>query len=120
MLIDADTLISVTAEDEYGDSEQRTMTIGDLLKDCINGDIPIVDAVPVKVIEQIKWERDTAIQQLEEHGIPFCGKADVVSVVRCKDCKYYDEKDHNCLDEMAYARCWMPMDFCSFGERREE
>ena len=40
-------------------------------------------------------------------------------IVRCGECKYYDEKDHNCLDEMAYARCWMPMDFCSFGERRE-
>ena len=41
-------------------------------------------------------------------------------LVRCGECKYYDEKDHNCLDEMAYARCWMPTDFCSFGERREE
>ena len=43
-----------------------------------------------------------------------------VEVARCGECKYYDEKDHNCLDEMAYARCWMPTDFCSFGERREE
>lgn len=46
-------------------------------------------------------------------------KVDAVAVVRCGECKYYDEKDHNCLDEMAYARCWMPTDFCSFGERRE-
>lgn len=45
---------------------------------------------------------------------------DAVAVVRCGECKYYDEKDHNCLDEMAYARCWIPTDFCSFGERREE
>ena len=45
---------------------------------------------------------------------------DAVPVVRCGECKYYDEKDHNCFDEMAYARCWMPMDFCSFGERRKE
>ena len=43
----------------------------------------------------------------------------IKELVRCGECKYYDEKDHNCLDEMAYARCWMPMDFCSFGERRE-
>lgn len=47
-------------------------------------------------------------------------KARDIEIVRCKDCKYYDEEDHNCLDEMAYARCWMPTDFCSFGERREE
>ena len=45
---------------------------------------------------------------------------DAVPVVRCGECKYYDEKDHNCLDEMMYARCWMQTDFCSFGERRED
>ena len=50
-------------------------------------DAPTVDAVPVGVLEQIRWERDTAMQQLEEHGIPFCGKADdVVHVVRCGEC----------------------------------
>ena len=40
-------------------------------------------------------------------------------LTRCGECRYYDEKDHNCIDEMAYARCWMPIDFCSFGERCE-
>ena len=41
------------------------------------------------------------------------------SVVRCKDCRYYDAENHNCLDEMAYARIWNEDDYCSFAERRE-
>lgn len=45
---------------------------------------------------------------------------DAVEVVRCKDCRYYDAENHNCLDEMAYARIWNEDDYCSFAERREE
>lgn len=85
---------------------------------------PTVDAVPVKVIEQFKWERDTAIQQLEEHGIPFCGKADVVAVVRCMNCKWFqDERDEftgsdGFCPNVAHgvSENW----FCADGERREE
>ena len=51
---------------------------------------PDADVVSRGVFEQVKWERDMAMQQLEEHGIPFGGEADdVVNVVRCKDCVYF-------------------------------
>lgn len=36
---------------------------------------PAVDAVLRSVVEQIKWERDCAMQQLKDHGIPFGGIA---------------------------------------------
>lgn len=93
---------------------------------------PAVDAVPVKSIEQLKWERDTAIRQLEEHGIPFCGKADVVAVVRCKECKHkpkYDGPNRVVFpDEVCPCQCyddyynWMPSDdwYCADGERSEK
>lgn len=85
---------------------------------------PTVDAVPVKSIEQLKWERDTAIEQLEEHGIPFCGKADVVAVVRCKDCKHYRTSDagHPNCDYCNRLICGTvkPDFYCADGERREE
>ena len=83
---------------------------------------PAVDVVPVGVLGQIRWERDTAMQQLEEHGVPFCGKADdVVHVVRCKDCKYCDPENHHC-DHPAGTMVYFPKkpdDFCSYGERRD-
>jgi hypothetical protein len=77
---------------------------------------PAVDAVSRGVLEQIKWERDVAMEQLEEHGIPFGGKApDVVPVVRCKDCKYHNAPA--CPMRLSFN--WTDdNDFCSYGERR--
>ena len=42
------------------------------------------DVVPCSVYEQVKWERDVAMEQLEDAGIPFGGKADVAVVVHAK------------------------------------
>lgn len=42
--------------------------------------------------------------------------ADVVEVVRCKDCKNYKGEQHNCWLMRAKMK---PMDFCSYGERKE-
>lgn len=54
--------------------------------------------------------------------------ADVVEVVRCKDCKWYDADG----EEMnTQGHCWYkngepvmqnmkPNDFCSYGERKQE
>lgn len=30
------------------------------------------DVVSVSTYNQVRWERDIAMQQLEDHGIPFC------------------------------------------------
>lgn len=39
---------------------------------------PTADVVSREVFEQVKWERDTALQTLREHGIGLGQKADVV------------------------------------------
>jgi hypothetical protein len=47
--------------------------------------------------------------------------ADVVAVVRCKDCKYYGDTAYGDM-----CKCWEDWlsteddDFCSYGERRVE
>lgn len=48
-------------------------------------------------------------------------KGDLVPVVRCKDCKYYEEY------EAGKYWCWVgilggakPTDFCSYGKRRAD
>ena len=47
--------------------------------------------------------------------------ADVVEVVRCKDCEYKsimsDGKTLACIRQCAYKK---PTDFCSYGERRPD
>lgn len=52
------------------------------------------------------------IDQLKEQPI-----ADVVEVVRCKDCKWYDGNE--CLEQLGLV-CARDEDFCSWGERRTE
>ena len=95
-------------------------------------DIPLLDmaiealqaeptkAVPPSLADVYKWERDIALSQLEEYGIGFAEKKrdDLVEVVRCKDCRHYE-------DGMV-GYCW-EVDrgvsgdfFCAYGERREE
>ena len=41
-------------------------------------DMPTVDAVPKKLFDHFKWERDVAIEQLFELGIGFGEKVDGV------------------------------------------
>lgn len=51
---------------------------------------PAVDAVSLGVFEQVKWERDMAVSQLEELGLGLGQKKpDMVEVVRCKDCIHW-------------------------------
>lgn len=86
-------------------------------------DAPTVDAVPVGAVEQIRWERDIAMQQLQEHGIPFGGKADdVVKVCKCKDCKWceYPATNSTKYGCRLFDRCVKSDWFCADGERRTD
>lgn len=85
---------------------------------------PTVDAVSRELLEQIKWERNIAMKQLEEHGIGFGAIApDVVKVVRCRDCKHFwSHQDYDspvCKQRHALVVVTEET-FCSYGERREE
>ena len=88
--------------------------------------LPAADVVSRGVFEQVKWELDMAMQQLEEHGIPFGGEADdVVNVVRCKDCKYF--KHFKGCGNWCHRRIRTDIefhtktnDFCSWGKRKDK
>lgn len=62
---------------------------------------------------------DTTLHEMPLNH-PDVPTVDAVEVVRCKDCRYYESENHNCVDEMGYARIWEESDFCSFGERRKD
>ena len=36
----------------------------------------------------------------------------------CKDCRYYDAEEKQCLDLMGHGRRWEENDYCSYAERR--
>lgn len=56
--------------------------------------------VPVNAYEQIKWERDTAIRQLESYGVNFGEKAEMQ---RVRHGKWISEEDKSMM--VAWERC---------------
>lgn len=74
--------------------------------------------------EQIMWHKDDVAATISQpKNIPT---ADVVEVVRCKDCEYY-ERCESCLVGVVYVctkqGCMRvqkePDDFCSYGHKKE-
>lgn len=55
-------------------------------------------------------------EMISTHLIYNAPTADVVDVVRCKDCKWYDGNE--CFEQLGLV-CARDDDFCSWGERRE-
>lgn len=85
---------------------------------------PTADVVSREVFEQFKWERDTALQTLQEHGIGLGEKADVEEVVICRDCKHrYTPYDcalwYGTVNETEYFIERGDDFYCSFGEKKE-
>lgn len=113
------------ALDEYGDyprcritGEQRGYNFR--IREKRMDKCPLVPAVDTKV----KWTDEGAVVTLEDHS-----DADVVEVLRCRDCKYFEIHVVNDYDfgEMELTSCAAfgigdihSDDYCSFGQRREE
>ena len=77
------------------------------------------DALQEKVFHNLTDEFYGAMQVLDE--LP---PADVVQVVRCKDCKWATKSTelpgwYMCKCEEAFDYYAKPDDFCSYGERKE-
>lgn len=85
---------------------------------------PSADVVLKAVSEQVKWERDTALATLKEHGIGLAEKADVVEVVRCSKCQHWGGVTFGFICRKFSGEntkiCMHADDFCSYGERRSE
>ena len=121
-LIDANALMGQFCE--YAD--KLTFAFFDL--DAITEEImdaPTVDAVSRGVLDQVRWERDIALEQLADYGISLGERADVVKVVRCKDCKHREKHwitgtptCGNPYYGMASGVDLKDDDFCSYGERK--
>ena len=50
---------------------------GETTMECVERSIrnaPTIEVVPKELYEQILWERNIAMEQLEEHGIGFASK----------------------------------------------
>ena len=41
-----------------------------------------------------------------------------LEIIRCKECKWYNDRERTCNDLMGFGRYWKPDDFCSYGRRK--
>lgn len=79
-----------------------------------NKPAPSNDTVSRAVYDQVRWERDMAMEQLEEHSIPFGGIArDVLKVTRCKNCA----KHGHCDTEKSFIASGIDNPYCCAGEK---
>ena len=76
-----------------------------------------------EVYDQMRWERDIAISQLEELGVGFGEEMpDMARVVRCKNCKHWGtgyggETEH--IKVCEYANYMVGKNgYCVYGERK--
>ena len=82
--------------DRYSVDQKNMM---ELFRTVINDCLPFADVVERNTFEQVMWERDVALAQLAEIGKGFGEKMDdVVEVVRCKDCKFFEPD--------TFGDCW--------------
>ena len=71
--------------------------------------------------DRVVWMEDGRIVlNKEDAGVPVAEipTADVVEVVRCKDCRY--ECGDACLHALGLAAIESPECYCAYGERKEK
>ena len=83
----------------------------------------------VKLNEEHGFSVDVFDIEMMKKMIKKIPNMDVVPIVRCKDCKYFNNREHQCenmdvhcdLEGGAqYSIGFDVDDFCSYGERKEE
>lgn len=69
-----------------------------------------------------KWGEEMRVERIVEyedihnekcHGHP------IGELIRCKECKHWNEEDHWCNIRDSYGWDYKPDDYCSYGERKE-
>ena len=86
-------------------------------EECIHERVCVIKAFP-DAFENTQWEKEPCDHFKD---------ADVVEVVRCKDCKHWCIQEGNDINQSYFCsrdKMWcMPTreadDFCSYGERKE-
>ncbi len=76
------------------------------------------DKLNIDFYDEYETEDDIyAYEYVSKHQID---EAPSIDIVRCKECKHWNEEDHWCDIRDSYGWDYKPNDFCSYGEREGE
>lgn len=80
----------------------------------------LIDADTLIALLNKKYGKDENINESVLYlvgAISGATTVDAEPVVRCKDCKWWNGKKETCIE---IGGLWRSLDFCSWGERRED
>ena len=69
---------------------------------------------------QVQYDRTSIEKGMTLTGIRQAINEQPEAVGRCKDCKWYNDRERTCNDLMGFGRYWKPDDFCSYWKRRTD
>ena len=83
-----------------------------------------IDKMPSAEDESFEWCTDCKEYDSEAHCCHRWSKiirktVEEMQIVRCRNCRYYNSEEKECLDLLGHGRRWEEDDFCSYGERKE-
>ena len=86
--------------------------------------VKILHDLPSAQPESFEWCTDCKEYDQEAHCCHRWSKmirktVDEMQIVRCRNCRYYNSEEKECLDLLGHGRRWEEDDFCSYGERNE-
>ena len=86
--------------------------------------IDAIKHLPSAEPESFEWCTDCKEYDQESHCCHRWSKVirktvEEMQIVRCKDCKYYNSEEKECLDLLGHGRRWEEDDFCSYGAEME-
>ena len=85
--------------------------------------IDAIKHLPSAEPESFEWCTDCKEYDQESHCCHRWSKVirktvEEMQIVRCKDCRYYNSEEKECLDLLGHGRRWEEDDFCSYAKRR--
>ena len=118
-LIDADEIVYETIDSS--DTEEYFAKYGTGILAVRKEDI---DKMPSAEDESFEWCTDCKEYDQEAHCCHRWSKVirktvEEKQIVRCRNCRYYNSEEKECLDLLGHGRRWEEDDFCSYGERKE-
>ena len=117
--IEADAVITAIAEfNKYEDELEYPYASDDLEEYKDDARLLIEDAPSIDLADYVPkdFHDKTCEAMAKRHQEEI---ADMVRVVRCKECKEWDKNDHECYLDRGGLYFPNADDFCSCGERRE-
>ena len=118
-LIDADEIVYETIDSS--DTEEYFAKYGTGILAVRKEDI---DKMPSAEDESFEWCTDCKEYDQEAHCCHRWSKmirktVDEMQIVRCRNCRYYNSEEKECLDLLGHGRRWEEDDFCSYGAEME-